>query len=612
MIGLLQMLQRKLSLLFRPKILPPAVLYAAFVLFPPVLAAQAAGSQAASPAGLTVSSAPIWSQDLDDIVLGIPYLQAESAVVACRSGSIKSFSMRGTPLWTFDPRGSVTPFTSRSPEGTSYVCNTAGTFMAINRIGRELWRLDFGTPITFPAVVGWDGRLFIPVGQNLYCRTASGIALWSQDLGSPAAMAPVLDHTGAIVSFLENRDFIRIDHLGAMERLRLDRTPAIIVPLISGNDNSYLLFYQNGEVENITLTMGGPRGGKLSRSRSASLPLPPAAAAGYKNQAGVTLRDGRVVLVSETGQVRWARNSHETTAEKGKGNLALNDAAMAFDDRGIFTFSKTGAAAFAEDGRRRWILHIPATSAIPAFSDEGLLYTCGNDRTLYTYKVESRIRNVPRSKYYGPDPEGTYGLGNPPPSPWANDDSRFMEQNMTAMYNTIEQATRTGQVGENEPLYAAYLMEMIGDHLTKPQTSLVRPPVMPPRRKEFINLLARMGSRETIPFLINIYNRDREPAIKAACVEAIGKIGVDPRGEAIQNFFFLLSADNANRDPQLLESAAFSIAALCRFSGPPLAADGILLLTMIARHPDFPPKVKQQAQAEINALRQEGFDKVVQ
>jgi outer membrane protein assembly factor BamB len=176
--------------------MPLAAFCAALTVFSPALAAQTTGSRGASPAELTVSSLPVWNQDLGDIVLGIPYLQAESAVVACRSGSIKSFSMRGTPLWTFDPRGSVTPFTSRSPEGTSYVCNTAGTFMAINRIGRELWRIDFGTPITFPAVVGWDGRLFIPVGQNLYCRTASGIALWSTDLGSPIAMAPVLDHPG--------------------------------------------------------------------------------------------------------------------------------------------------------------------------------------------------------------------------------------------------------------------------------------------------------------------------------------------------------------------------------------------------------------------------------
>jgi outer membrane protein assembly factor BamB len=298
--------------------------------------------------------------------------------------------------------------------------------------------------------------------------------------------------------------------------------------------------------------------------------------------------------------------------EKGTGNLALNDAAMAFDDRGIYTFSKHGATAFAGDSRRRWILHIPETSAIPAFSEEGILYSCGKDRIMYTYKVETRIRDVPRSKYYGPDPEGTYGLGNPPPSPWANDDSRYIEQSMTSMYNTIDQATRSGQVGESEPLYVAYLMEMIGYFLTNPHVSLVRAPIKVPIRIDFIRLLARMGSRETIHFLVTIYNRDPEPSIKAACLEAIGTIGVDPKGEAVQAFNFLLSRDNANRDAQTLLSASASIAALCRFSGPPLAADGILLLTMIARHPDFRPDVKRQAQAELNALRQEGLDKVLQ
>jgi hypothetical protein len=43
-----------------------------------------------------------------------------------------------------------------------------------------------------------------------------------------------------------------------------------------------------------------------------------------------------------------------------------------------------------------------------------------------------------------------------------------------------------------------------------------------------------------------------------------------------------------------------------------MAADGIRILSMIARHPDFPPEIKRRAQAELNALRQEGLDKVIQ
>jgi hypothetical protein len=59
---------------------------------------------------MPVGSAPIWDRDLGDIVLGMPYLQTESAVVACAGGSVQSFYMTGTPLWNFDPKDQVTPF----------------------------------------------------------------------------------------------------------------------------------------------------------------------------------------------------------------------------------------------------------------------------------------------------------------------------------------------------------------------------------------------------------------------------------------------------------------------------------------------------------------------
>jgi outer membrane protein assembly factor BamB len=592
-----------------------AVLLTVLFLLPFALEAQNnrdTGSRRVPPAELPVSSAPLWEREINDIVLGQPFLQAESVVVACENGSLKSWGMSGAALWNFDPHGKVSPHTSRSPEGTSYVSNVAGNFMAVNRVGRELWRIDLGQPMSYPAVVGWDGRLFITVGADLYCRTASGIALWRQNLGSPVAMAPVLDHAGGIAAYLENRDFIRVSHLGVVERFRLERSPAIVVPILAGDSNSFLLLYQDGGVENIKLDFNSSRGGMLSRTRLPSLPAPPVAAVGYQHEAAVTIRDGRVLLISGTaGQIRWTGNSHETVAERGAGNLALNDASMVFDERGIFSLTRHGATAFAANGRRRWLLRVPETSSIPALSSEGLIYACGKDQILREYKIDNQVRNIPRSMY-GPDPEGTYGLGNPPPSQWANIEGRYDEKFMAAMYDEIDRATRSGQVGEMEPEYVAYLMEMIGYFLNNPHGSLVRAPIKVPQRIEFIRLLARMGSRETIRFLVTIYNRDPEPSIKAACCEAIGRIGVDPKGEAIQAYTFLLSRDNANRDSQTLLSASDSIAALCRFSGPPLAGDGILLLTQIARFPDFRSDVRKRAQDQLNALRQEGLDKIIQ
>jgi outer membrane protein assembly factor BamB len=572
-----------------------------------------------SPAEAPVSAAALWEREINDTVLGLPFLQAESVVIAGDNGSVKSWSMSGTHLWDFDPHGKVSPHSSRSIEGATYVSNVSGLFMAVNRVGRELWRLDLGRPMSFPAVVGWDGRLFIAVDSNIYCRTASGLPLWNLNLGSNVAMAPVLDHAGGIVTYLANRDFIRISHLGVIERLRLDREPAIIVPLlnhgsspgISATGDSYLLLYQNGEAENIRLDFSASRGAGLSRTSLPSLPGQPIAAAGYEDLAAITLRDGRVFLISGvTGQVQWNGNSHETVSERGTGNLNPSDANMIFDERGIYTLSRIGATCFTVEGKRRWLFRLPQTSTILTLSSEGLIYACGRDGMLRVYKVDNRVRQIPRSMY-GPDPEGTYGLSNPPSTHWLTDSFRFDERIIRSMYDEIEAATRSGQIGENEPYYVAYLMEMIGFFLTNPTASLVRAPVKVPERIDFIRLLARMGSRETINFLVTIYHRDPEPSIKAACLEAIGQIGVDPKGEAIAAYTFLLSRDNANRDSQLLLSATDSIAALVRFSGPPLAADGILLLTQFARYPDFRPDVRARAQVQLDALRREGLDRVI-
>ena len=573
-------------------------------------AQSAANRNIPAAADVPVGAAPVWEQNLEDNASGLPFLQAESVGVACEGGSIKSYGRRGTVFWTFDTRSPPTPYISRSPEGTTYVCNTAGSFTAVNRVGRELWRLDLDRPITAPVVVGWDRRVFIPSGSVLHCRTAAGFALWRQDLGSDISVAPALDHAGGLVLGLENRDFLRVDPFGVIERISLDRVPAFIVPLKSGDEYSYFVMYTTGEADRIVLDTGAPAGTRLSLFPLPALPGAPAAAAGLEDMAAVTLQDGKALLLAGTsGAILWQGDSHETLEARGPGRLVPREAAMYFDERGIFVLSLRGATGFARDGRRRWLHRIKESATVPAFSDEGLLYVCGRDQRLRTYKIDATPRNIPHS-IYGPEPEGTYGLENPPPSPWANDIFRFEDDRIKGMYDRIDQATRNGQVGEQEAGFVAYLMEMTGGILNSANYSQVRPPVHVPQRVEFIRLLARMGSRETIPFLANLFYRDPEPSIKTACSEAIGRIGVDPKGDALRTFSVLLSPENANRDPTILMSATSAIAALCRFSGPPLAIEGIRILALFSRHSD--PRVKQRAQSELNALRREGLDKAAE
>jgi len=574
---------------------------------------QLAAQQRVDPYTVQVGAAPMWETGIGDTIKGTPHLQAGSVVLAGEGGSVRSFYMSGTPLWNFDARGKAVQYIARSYEAATYVCSTDGLFMAINRVGRELWRLNLGKPITFSPVVGWDGRVFISVDSTITCRTASGNALWTLDLENPMVFAPVLDKTGSVATVLQNMDFVKIGQFSHLERIKLDRLPVMIVSLKEITHQSYVLFYPNGEMDKIVYNDGARTGSKLSRSRLGTLSAPPAAAASRQDQFFVVLRDGKTLCMDAAGKTIWTRNSHEAAEEKGSANLSIGQASVLWDERGIYAISIRGMSAFTAEGRRRFVHRLQnECSGVPGFSDEGLLYACGKDNVLRVYKVDAKPRTVVQSKFYGPEPEGTYGMGDPPPSPWVGDSSRYSDINQDRVFEEFEAVIKSGQIGKNEPVYVAYMMEMIGFFLNNPHYSPVRPAVKPPQRIRLINLLAQVGSRETIPFLWNIFDKDPEPAVRRACADAIGVIGVDPTGRSFQSYNFLLAPNNPSVDPQLVLAASSSIARLCRFSGPPLAPEGIKVLRYFSNLPTVPNVVKAQIRAELDGLYKEGLDKVIQ
>jgi outer membrane protein assembly factor BamB len=565
------------------------------------------------PSKAPVSAAQVWDTGIGDTIKGTPHLQASSVVLVGEKGSLKSFFMSGTPLWNFDARGTAVPYIARSYEAATYLCSTDGLFMAVNRVGRELWRLHLGKPISYPPVVGWDGRVFITLDSTMTCRTASGNALWTIDLGSNIAFSPVIDKTGSVATVLANNDFVKVGQFSHIDRIRLNRVPLMIAPLNEGRQQSYILFYQSGEMEKIVYNGSAREGQRLSRSNLRTLPAAPVATVGRDARAIVLLRDGRTLCLDAQGNAVWTKNSHEHQEEKGSGNLTTEQAKIMWDERGIYVITIRGVSAFTAEGRRRFVHRLSTeSSGVPGFSDEGLLYATGKDNVLRVYKIDAKPRTIPQSKFYGPEPEGSYGMGNPPPSPWMGDSCRYADENQDAVYEEIKAIIESGQIGKMEPTYVAYMMEMIGFFIGNPHYSPVRPAVKPPQRIRLVYLLAQVGSRETIPFLWNIFDKDPEPSVRRACADAIGIIGVDPTGRSFVSYNFLLSPNNPNIDPQLVLAATSSIANLCRFSGPPLAPEGIRVLRYFSNLPSIPNHIRGQIRAELDGLFKEGLDQIIQ
>jgi outer membrane protein assembly factor BamB len=525
--------------------------------------------------------------------MGSPSVQAESVTVVLDGGNLQSYSRYGTFLWSYFARGKLVPFVSRSPEGTSYICRTNGILIAINRSGRELWRINLGTPISSPVLVGWDGRIFVSAGKNLWCYTASGYPLWRQTL-EEAPLSPLfLDSRGGFVVLCGNKKLLEIDPFGALSSRSLRDIPALIVPLTFPDADAggeVFLIYGNGETE---ISRRTPVPAILP-----TLESPPLAAAGRGTRIAVTLATGQVILIDAAeGRISRLGDSH-IGARSGTGE----DVRMIYDERGIYVLSKSGATSFTDEGKRLWLLRLKGAAGTPAFGDDGILYAGGEDWVLYAYKMEERVR-VRQQSLYGFIPEGTYGPAKPPPSPWADYYFRFETKELEAEMGRISRAIREGQVGREERNFIAYLMEVADSPgVNTGPGALPNPPVRIGYRVEAIRLLGYIGSRETIPFLTERYYQDRDSLVKAAAAESIGRIGVDPHGIALRAFTALVFPPIRYQDEQVLAATASAVAALCRFSGPPLSVRGIKLLIALASD-DRPRIVQERARRELASLR---------
>jgi outer membrane protein assembly factor BamB len=511
------------------------------------------------------------------------------------SGSVKSFSAQGTLLWTFQARGRLSPHVTRSPEGIIYIARTNGIFIALNRAGRELWRINLADPLSGPAVQGWDGRLFIPAGDRIYCLTASGHLLWQRNLGAGIALTPAPDHDGGVMMGLESGVLLRLGPFGEAQTLYLSAVPRAIVPMgPTGEGGRVLIVYPNGGMEGIDFRSADFNRGPQPLPRIEGRPL---AAAGWGLRAAVMLEGGRLLgLNGLTGETRW---SAEARFPRGTGRQGETEGPdLLYDERGVYALSRSGASGFDEEGGLIWRLDLQGTASVPSFGDDGILYSGGEDWILYAFRLEDRVRQVPTS-LYGPEPGGTYGTGAPPPSSWTNNPMRWEEISLENQLGAIRRDIAGGRVGERELEYLAYLMETAGAG-RDPETFRYRPMVHINHRVRALQLLALIGSRETIPFLTRIFREDRDPAVRAAAANAIGAIGADRDGIALRVFGDAVFSPSL-RDEQVMAAVTRATGTLSRFSGPPFSEAGIRILVSL-NAPNRPNMVRALAKQELESL----------
>jgi len=541
----------------------------------------------------------IWRQAIGGSAIGQPLAQVESVVVLTDGGNLRSYSSAGTPLWDYYARGRLTPYVSRSREGTTYICRTNGVLIAINRIGRELWQTNLRSPIVTPIIFGWDGRLFIFTSREIICLTGSGYRLWSRAIDKTLAIAPIIDATGGFIMVFDDGEVVQNDPYGNILSNRAAGTAPIALVSLEDEEKIHriLIFFEDRHFE----VFNGTLHGEAVLRGSLNLPAQPMAAAGRENQVALLLRDGKISLFSlEEKQILWTEDSHIRTTElpnrAGTGKEALD---LFFDERGIYILTRTGATGFTTDGRRLWTIRLTGTSSVPAFGDDGIIYSGSNDWTINAYILEDRGRETERL-LYGEAPPGRYNDESLNLS-FRTDYYFFSELELETRFAEIRRDIMDGTVGAKEKEHSSWLMETAGSLAANPWAGS-HPPVHVIHRIEAARILGYISSSETIPFLADLFIRDPEPYVKAAAAESIGRIGVDPDGIALRAFQSIVLPPMPSMDEITLTATASAIGALCRFSGPPVSVAGVRLLSFISTD-EKPPGARRQAQMEIASLR---------
>jgi outer membrane protein assembly factor BamB len=559
------------------------------------LCAAAHNAEAQSGAGQP-NTEYLWRRAVGGAAIAQPGVHPNFVAVALDSGSLKGYSVSGAHLWEYAAHGKLCRWFTLSRDGASYICRTNGLFIAVNNDGRELWKASLGAVLSGPAVIGWDGRVFVPAGKKIFCFAATGTPLWTYEHGTVLSAGPWLDSSGGLLLLLENGRALRLSPFGEAIVRQLPPAPQLLVSPGAAAGRGILALYGNGDVLAVDPVGGAADSAEVSLLR---LPAGPIAAAAKGDSVAVLLNNGQAVLFSAaSGETLWGADSHINIQRNRGENPPVNESIVIYDERGLYVLTESGATCFSGDGRRLWSTSLTNAAGIPALSESGVLYSGGSDWILYAWQAEDRI--LPQKKnLYGPVPEGSYGLGNPPPSRLAS--ARLEETQVKKELDAIRGELTSGKIGINEPDRISWLMEAasVGSRPGFLYSGDNRLPIN--YRIQALQLLGRIGSRETIPWLALFFRREADPAVKAAAANAMGSIGMDPDGLIVQEFIAAATTGNPVRDEQTLIAIASATGALCRFSGTPMSSAGLRIFALL-ENPSMPPTVRRQVRREKNTL----------
>jgi hypothetical protein len=464
--------------------------------------------------------------------------------------------------------------------------------MAITRGGIIAWAQGLGDFVPSGETVegaafGFDGRMLLLSGAKLRCVSAAGKSLWDVALPGAAACKPCTDGAGnfLVASGKESGE-------GGAEPILTLYSPYGVVLARYGSEKT-------GAVQATALSafaLAGPSGaagladGRVLllatetgsvRSLEAVGATKPIVDLEFDGKLLVALDAGGTLGVWDAGgQLLWRA---ETGASEGR--LTLLSQRVIVTGRGTaLTFTRAG------DLLRQATITNAASAAL--VSPSGLIFSAGVDWVLAAYEFEPAPGpyTLPRHVPYPKDRSVVAQLLN-------RDGAINLEERQVALVTDIEKRFDSGRIGASEATDRAVLEAIInGDFATSGGQADPRYRMFIQPRSDACRVLGKMGSPQAVRALLAMVETEPDPAMRAAALNAIGDIGLDPEG--VCGYPFARMALLERLDDEVAWALIGAIEAISLASGKPPSALMTRALVGLSG-PPYGLMVRERAKASI-------------
>ncbi len=537
------------------------VFFLIFLLIPVIATLHAIDNLWQFPTGGRILSRPVEDDD------GLIYCISEDRYLYCVSptGSLNWRSYLGFRFHDAFTRG---------PDGTFYIGGKTGTLSAVNRTGRELWKLSFASPLAGDPIVLRNGQIItLTEDGTMTCVLHSGRIIWQRKLPASARSTPVIDDWGQILIPTVNRRLYSYSIDG--EYLWEFLFPGIPGTPAPGPEGGSYVTTNAG-----TLVSISPEGRFRWDYRCEGVLFPP-----VYDESGIFIAsgEGTVWMFSSAGDLLW----RQRIARKFFAPPLLGEGAL-------YLLSDTGRVYQIEKKTGRVV-----DSSEPGSPGGGFLlgseniYLGGNDWVLYGYGKEGKPHLFPGfyqkadwsagdecyPSWRQPGYDGNH-------RGWRRDLADRRTEGSEEFAIILEIFSRIGRAGRIMILeeiescftkesqearfyfYLGVLEYMASEGIMIPSMEYRR--VLndfPDIRARVYRLLGANGDLQSQRTLIELAAREWDYHALAACLTAIGSLGSDPQGFGIQTMKRIFRKTRGDRNETLINAMLTALKGIKEYHG---------------------------------------------